>query len=242
MKKKLLIFILLSITFSFLASPIYAEDENNSSSIWEKIKNFFTSFITNKKIDIDRDAVATTYSNDPNYPGDLTTRVIPESDRIQKKLRYVTGVIDGKYKNQTLGKCPNSDKNITILDLAYYLLQKNYLSLNATSQENLKKHTPPSSFNGYCYDKLFQELHVVPPEEQEKDKDTLTINETSRYIIPAESQESNLSEVKNIKEDTAKQTETMYKQIVPKDSQGSTYKELKEQFASWLTPHSWQKP
>jgi len=239
MKQKLLIFTFLTLFLFSFASPIYAETSSGSLNIWDKIKIFLTSFISNKPINLQRDKIASTYSKDSD--GDITTRIVPESARTQKKFNYIIGVIDGKYDNQTLGKCPGSDDEVTILHLAHYLNSKNLLDLNNDLKDKLiSKQASPGIFNYTCYEKLFEELHIVPPEEKKQDSETYVLNETTRYIIPEQYQDTNLSTIKDIKEDTAQQTETMYKQIIPHNNQGSGYKELKQQFDSWLQPNSWQ--
>ncbi len=241
MKQKLLILTFLTLFLFSFASPIYAETSSSSLSVWDKIKIFLTSFITGGKIDLQRDKVATTYSDDSDNPGDITTRIVPESARTQKKFNYIIGVIQGKYANQKLGKCPGSNDEVTILHLAHYLNSKNLLNLDNNLKDQLiSQQASPGIFNYACYEKLFEELHIVPPEEKKQGSETYVLNETIRYIIPDQSQTNDLSIIKDIKEDTAKQTETMYKQIIPYNNQGSGYKELKEQFDSWLQPDSWQ--
>jgi hypothetical protein len=240
MKQKLLIFTFLTLFLFSFASPIYAETSSGSLNIWDKIKIFLTSFISNKPIDLQRDKIASTYSDNSNNSGDITTRVVPESARTQKKFNYIIGVIDDKYDNQKLGKCPGSDNPVTVLDLAHYLNSRNLINLSTDIQDKLNKYPSPGIFNYACYEKLFDELHIVPPKERKEGAETYVLNETTRYIIPEQYQDTNLSTIKDIKEDTAQQTETMYKQIIPHNNQGSGYKELKQQFDSWLQPNSWQ--
>jgi hypothetical protein len=240
MKKKLFILTFLTLFFFSFYSPVYAESSSESSSFWQKIINIFLSnFVTSQKIDINRTEIATEYSNDPNYSGDITTRIVPESARTQKKLQYITGVIKGEYDNQSLGECPESDKPVTVLNLAHYLNSQNILYLNQLDQDKLEQEPSPSVFNQACYKKLFEELHIIPPEEKKQNAKTYILNETIRNIIPDKSQTTDLSQVKNIKEDTAHQTENMYNQIIPNNSQNSNEK-LKDQFSSWLQPDSWQ--